>query len=186
MNSYTLREGTRGLTRCYASSASALIVLDISSRCDVCREATQSCAGRGQTVTGSTPMLIEVCAQCWCEKRNHAPYRYLDGTGHTVDSLPIIRDRRENYRPPFPRQRGGSHHKIGLSYAEYLRSDWWKERRALAIQQAGGRCQVCNSPDSLNVHHRSYDRLGYEPLSDLTVLCRPCHALFHEGGRMPK
>jgi replicative DNA helicase len=49
-----------------------------------------------------------------------------------------------------------------------------------ALSRAGHRCQVCNSPDKLDVHHRTYERVGQEQLDDLTVLCDRCHGLFHE------
>jgi hypothetical protein len=35
----------------------------------------------------------------------------------------------------------------------------------------------------LQVHHRAYPKeLGWERPSDLTVLCRRCHDLFHSPG----
>ena len=70
-------------------------------------------------------------------------------------------------------------------YDDYLQSPAWQQQRREAIQRAGGRCQVCNSSGPLEVHHRTYQRLGREAPGDLTVLCRACHARFHEGGRMP-
>jgi hypothetical protein len=70
-------------------------------------------------------------------------------------------------------------------YGGYLQSAAWQQRRREAIQLAGGRCQVCNSSGALEVHHRTYERVGREVPGDLTVLCRECHARFHEGGRMP-
>ncbi len=70
-------------------------------------------------------------------------------------------------------------------YRSYLQSAAWKQRRREAIQRAGGRCQVCNSSGPLEVHHRTYKRVGRELPGDLTVLCRGCHARFHDGGRMP-
>jgi replicative DNA helicase len=32
----------------------------------------------------------------------------------------------------------------------------------------------------LEVHHRTYERIGQERSEDLTVLCDVCHGLFHE------
>jgi replicative DNA helicase len=66
-----------------------------------------------------------------------------------------------------------------MPYEEYLQTPEWTERRALMIERAGNRCQVCNSGEDLNVHHRTYERRGNEGPGDLTVLCQPCHALFH-------
>lgn len=68
-------------------------------------------------------------------------------------------------------------------YPEYIRSREWMGRRRLAITRARCRCQLCNSPDNLEVHHRTYERLGREDPEDLTVLCSECHGLFHETKR---
>jgi len=67
-----------------------------------------------------------------------------------------------------------------MPYKDYLKSDHWRATRAAALVAAGFRCQLCNSPDSLAVHHRTYERRGHEAPADLTVLCSPCHAKFHD------
>ena len=64
-------------------------------------------------------------------------------------------------------------------YHEYLESAKWQRKRKAAIQQAGGRCQLCNSREGLQVHHRTYERVGNESSTDLTVLCQLCHQKFH-------
>lgn len=68
-------------------------------------------------------------------------------------------------------------------YQEYIESGEWMRRRREAIARALGRCQVCNALPPLEVHHRTYDRLGCEAPEDLTVLCRGCHGLYHEVKR---
>jgi len=70
-----------------------------------------------------------------------------------------------------------------IDYLEYLKTDEWAQKRAVAIEQAGNRCRVCNGKGGLVVHHRTYDRLGDEHDDDLTVLCSKCHNLFHTRGR---
>lgn len=68
-----------------------------------------------------------------------------------------------------------------MEYQDYLATDEWRQRRAVAIDWARGACQLCNSPKKpLNVHHRTYDRLGAELPADLVVLCKDCHAKFHD------
>lgn len=62
-----------------------------------------------------------------------------------------------------------------LPYAQYLRTRWWYGRRNEALRQARYRCQSCESKRELQVHHTSYERLGDEADSDLSVLCRGCH-----------
>lgn len=69
-------------------------------------------------------------------------------------------------------------------YERYLQSDGWKEKRERALGRAERRCQLCYSPDDLEVHHRTYERLGHERDMDLTVLCGACHGVFHELLRM--
>lgn len=66
-----------------------------------------------------------------------------------------------------------------MDYQAYLQTDGWKKRRAWALQFWGNRCALCNSPDKPEVHHRTYERVGKELLSDLIVLCDKCHARHH-------
>ncbi len=66
-----------------------------------------------------------------------------------------------------------------FSYKEYLLSEEWKQTRQRILDRDGNRCLVCNSPKNLNVHHRTYERIGAEHDSDLTTMCQPCHAVFH-------
>lgn len=66
----------------------------------------------------------------------------------------------------------------------YLKSDHWRAVRKRALERACGRCQVCNAASKLDVHHRTYERLGKEEDGDLTVLCRDCHDLFHSNSKV--
>jgi hypothetical protein len=65
------------------------------------------------------------------------------------------------------------------SYAAYLRSDHWrdvkKRYRASAMPQA---CVVCGEA-RVDLHHRTYERLGHEELTDLVPLCRQHHGEAH-------
>jgi 5-methylcytosine-specific restriction endonuclease McrA len=71
-----------------------------------------------------------------------------------------------------------------MAYADYLKTPEWIRRRFAHLQAVEYRCQVCNSPDELTVHHRTYERLGCEKYTDLLVLCWPCHKLFHERRKL--
>lgn len=76
-----------------------------------------------------------------------------------------------------------------VNYQEYIRSEEWREKSDAAKERAGYRCQICNTPDSmagLQTHHRTYERLGYEDDSDLTVLCDDCHSIFEREKKMRK
>lgn len=74
--------------------------------------------------------------------------------------------------------------KLSPEYYAYLASSEWQQRREQALWRAGKCCQLCNSSNHLDVHHRTYERFMREIPEDLTVLCRSCHEKFHD--RMPK
>ena len=65
-------------------------------------------------------------------------------------------------------------------YTAYLKSEQWRARAFVCKQRAGNLCRLCNSPDNLEAHHRTYINRGSEMVGDLTCLCRDCHSLFHE------
>ncbi len=73
-----------------------------------------------------------------------------------------------------------------MPYAEYLKTQEWIRRRMVKLEISEYRCQLCNSSEDLNVHHRTYERLGCEKMGDLLVLCRDCHKLFHERRMLVK
>jgi 5-methylcytosine-specific restriction endonuclease McrA len=72
-----------------------------------------------------------------------------------------------------------------MVYRDYLRSPEWRRTRAAALHRAGNACSLdITHTGDLEVHHRTYERLGEELASDLIVLCRDCHRLHHaEHGR---
>lgn len=66
-----------------------------------------------------------------------------------------------------------------MPYSAYLETDHWQSVRAKALRRAGRRCQVCGARGRLDCHHNTYARRGCERTSDVVVLCRVCHDLFH-------
>lgn len=71
-----------------------------------------------------------------------------------------------------------------MRYKDYIKSDRWREVAEAKKQSVGNKCEICNSSKRLQVHHRTYERLGNENENDLTVLCWYCHAKFHN--KLPK
>ena len=71
-----------------------------------------------------------------------------------------------------------------LPYSEYLKTEWWQQRRAKALTEGGHKCRICADTAALEVHHNTYERLGHERAADLVVLCRKCHQLFHDSGEL--
>lgn len=67
------------------------------------------------------------------------------------------------------------------SYGEYLASEHWAakkdEYRNCGRLQV---CFVCDRPPPVDLHHRTYKRLGAESVKDLVPLCRRCHTECHD------
>ena len=66
---------------------------------------------------------------------------------------------------------------VRLKYGNYIQSRKWKELSAAA--KKAGICSCCGKKTTLDTHHKTYARLGFEKDSDLTALCRACHAREH-------
>lgn len=64
-------------------------------------------------------------------------------------------------------------------YDTYLASEHWQQVRRRALWTWDYRCAVCNSAQFVDVHHRTYKRLGRERWNDVIVLCRTCHENYH-------
>jgi nucleoside 2-deoxyribosyltransferase len=86
----------------------------------------------------------------------------------------------EVYREKFPTLDFITKNYIRMPYKEYLKTDRWKDLAAQAKKSAGHRCQMCNSTNQLDTHHRSYTHKGTpDEIYDLVVLCHECHSKFH-------
>jgi 5-methylcytosine-specific restriction endonuclease McrA len=64
-------------------------------------------------------------------------------------------------------------------YRAYLRSAHWERvKRAYRLSLRPTSCVACGGTP-VELHHRTYTRLGAERLNDLMPLCRGCHGLVH-------
>ena len=72
-----------------------------------------------------------------------------------------------------------------IEYDTYMKSAKWKKTRKRSLIFYDNRCAICYRHGRLEVHHRTYKRLGAEILSDLVPLCPGCHEIFHNSGRLP-
>ena len=67
-----------------------------------------------------------------------------------------------------------------VTYDRYIRSWRWQtsSARLAELRASGYRCRACDRgpPEvRLEVHHRTYKRLGRERVRDLTTFCSDCH-----------
>lgn len=68
---------------------------------------------------------------------------------------------------------------VSTRYRAYLQSAGWRITRNRALKLAGYQCSKCGAKRNVQVHHRTYERLGAELDGDLDVLCRECHEGHH-------
>lgn len=62
-----------------------------------------------------------------------------------------------------------------VDYRRYIGSAAWKRKAAKIRRRAEYRCERCGRFAPLDVHHKTYRRLGYEIPADLVALCKRCH-----------
>lgn len=60
-------------------------------------------------------------------------------------------------------------------YQWYINSPTWRYKRALMLEINNHRCEMCKATRNLEVHHWTYDNLGKERPTELSVLCQDCH-----------
>lgn len=60
-------------------------------------------------------------------------------------------------------------------YNAYLRSEEWADRRRKVFRRAGNMCEGCQDVPANQVHHLSYEHVGYERLWELVAICTTCH-----------
>jgi 5-methylcytosine-specific restriction endonuclease McrA len=64
---------------------------------------------------------------------------------------------------------------LSEEYRAYLASPAWDRTRRAALDRARWKCAVCGLGHDLEIHHKTYERLGAEAWGDLICLCRLCH-----------
>lgn len=92
-----------------------------------------------------------------------------------MDVIPTIRALREDAQTPSASRKLYRE----MPYDEYLRTDHWRKTRNAALSRAGWACMRCPAQRTLEVHHKTYERLGEELSGDLEVLCATCHQGHH-------
>jgi len=64
-------------------------------------------------------------------------------------------------------------------YKKYLKSEDWKTRRKILLEEADWVCAQCGGHATM-IHHLNYDNLGDEILDeDVIAICKSCHKDVH-------
>lgn len=66
------------------------------------------------------------------------------------------------------------------TYSQYLKTSTWRKKRGETLRRFSYACALCGFKGKLDVHHRTYERLGGELPEDLVALCRKCHQKHHD------
>jgi len=69
-------------------------------------------------------------------------------------------------------------------YHAFLTSPRWKIRRAQFYATHSRACSACHSRTKVDLHHKTYERRGYEADQDLVALCHDCHSAVHRAGSL--
>jgi 5-methylcytosine-specific restriction endonuclease McrA len=71
---------------------------------------------------------------------------------------------------------------IKQNYDKYLKSAHWQDvrRRYKASKLHKDACYACGTSEGLQLHHKTYKRVGRERLNDLLYLCGDCHSKVHQ------
>jgi len=70
----------------------------------------------------------------------------------------------------------------GITYQQYLQSEHWQDvrKRYWKSKLYNGGCYACGAKNKpLQLHHKTYKRIGKERLNDLLLLCADCHKASH-------
>jgi len=64
---------------------------------------------------------------------------------------------------------------------DHLQSEYWSKLKVAKLQQCGNYCEKCGKLSKhLDLHHKTYIRLGFEDISNVILLCRTCHEHQHQ------
>lgn len=136
--------------------------------------------------------LMHYCPKC--HKRAGSPIKaeVVASFVSTPDTLPVLRAeavpgttkplrKMEELGSNAPQHTTYQLH--NMPYQEYLQTAHWKLLAEKVKRRAKWRCQLCNEQGTMHVHHRTYERRGFEYLKDLICLCSTCHYKFHNKRR---
>ena len=71
-------------------------------------------------------------------------------------------------------------------YGNYLASPEWHAIRRKIIDASRGICEYCRTSPAVQVHHKTYDRVGQERMEDLSAVCLKCHQQLHSSSESGK
>lgn len=107
--------------------------------------------------------------------------------GHVVRRLRRLKRRRAQLAGRLSRSAQAEAQRLRELYERdkraYYASPHWQNLRAMVRARDRNACRTCwlkGTEAVLDVHHRTYERVGCEWLDDLVLLCQDCHKAVHD------
>ena len=114
----------------------------------------------------------------YCNEYYRSAIRHLDEALNLKPDFTEAYNFREEVWHQFLRRRlSDERGDRGPDYKEYQQSEAWKAKRDKVLERDGRLC-ICGD-EATQVHHKTYDNIAKEPLSDLVALCKHCHDGYH-------
>lgn len=67
-----------------------------------------------------------------------------------------------------------------MGYRDYIQSQRWMQRKRKYFETHEKKCKACKTSRRIELHHKTYNRLGQERDADLVPLCQLCHSKVHD------
>jgi hypothetical protein len=123
--------------------------------------------------------IVDGAHRTMCGKWLHAlPGREIRGGQATCKNcLNAAENRvyRERERAQWEQEREEADREWWATYAGYLRTREWMERREKVLKRANYVCEGCLCRPATEVHHVTYDHVFHEPCFELRAMCHECH-----------
>lgn len=150
--------------------------------CYRCHETVDSVRDALCSVCTLRNIICPNCGACGCGYDDPSSFSTTDLPESFGDD-PALWFVHEQDRVVFPPRLGFSeqpNQERQAAYALYLETPTWRAKRNGALKNSWHRCERCDSGSHLQVHHRTYERVGGDELpQDLEVLCAACHYKHH-------
>lgn len=157
--------------------------------------------------TLSNHYVKKICSFCDSKDLNFVKYTYSNGVVHIrqqcfncglvhpdtfkradfdFDSLPEMNEELrvkfyEKLKERSERKTKIYYKKVEIhseGYYEYLKSEDWRNKRMKTLLRDNMKCRCCGEK-ATQVHHITYDNLGFEKDIDLLSVCAECHKKIH-------